>query len=71
MKKRYTLYKQQVCYRKDGWRGALRSQEDEINTQRLNALFEKGFFFKLVDNETKEVVATNAKRGIYGLDLLK
>ena len=69
--KKYTLYSQPIAYRGLGWQGAYRTQQDSIDHDYLSNQFEKGFYFKLVDNKTKEIVMTNAKRGKYGLDLLK
>ena len=71
MMKRYTLYQQPIAFRGCGWKGAYRGQVDTIDPEDLRHMFEEGFYFKLVDNKTKEVVATNAKRGLYGLDLIK
>ena len=71
MKKKYTLYQQPIEYRGLGWQSAYRTQHDEVEHLNLQDQFKEGFYFKVVDNQTKEVVMTNAKRGRYGLDLLK
>ena len=58
--KKFTVYSQDPkYYQKQGWKHSARYQSNniEINVEGFN---KTGFKFKIIDNNTKEIIATNA-----------